>query len=203
MERIDTESYWSHTRNWETLRNSYFPDDLNAKAHKRSNWACGILRQTAFTSILELGCNCGRNLYHLQKQSPEVEIAGIDINPEALEFAQDKVKGQLVCGSIYELDKVFQRRFDVVFTMAVLIHIVPQDIDFILEHILRLSTKAIVHFEYNGAGTRFQGLAKNSTYWSQNIIGFYERHNIKYRVMSIPKDVTDVGLEHAIICDLS
>lgn len=36
-------------------------------------------------SILEIGCNCGPNLYLITKRFPDIEAQGIDINPRAIE----------------------------------------------------------------------------------------------------------------------
>ena len=37
------------------------------------------------SSILEIGCNCGPNLYLLAQRFPDAEIVGIDINPRAVQ----------------------------------------------------------------------------------------------------------------------
>jgi len=80
-------------------------------------------------SILEIGCNCGPNLYLLAKKFPDAEMIGIDINPIAVQngnewFAQEGISNvKLSVGNADELGQFPDKSFDVVFTDAVLIYI--------------------------------------------------------------------------------
>src|SRR3990170_32118 len=44
-----------------------------------------ISRFSPISSILEIGCNCGPNLFLLAKKFPNADIVGIDINPMAVQ----------------------------------------------------------------------------------------------------------------------
>ena len=210
MDRNYTERFWGNTRDWDAFRNSYFPKDENAKAHKRSQWAYEIFKDIGFNSILETGSNCGRNLYHIKKLYPEARLAGIDINPDAVEFSKTMVDGTIINGSLYDLDKHFQVKFDIVFSMAVMIHIAPEDLQSILSKMLSLAKKAIVHFEYNNPTALMSGLAKDKPrfrvndqyFWAHDITGYYKKNNIKCSIESIPEKYVDIGLKDLIICEI-
>lgn len=40
-------------------------------------------------SVLEIGCNCGPNLYLIARRFPDIEIRGVDINPRAIEKGKE------------------------------------------------------------------------------------------------------------------
>ena len=82
------------------------------------------------SSILEIGCNCGRNLYHLREFGFS-EVFGVEINPEAVELAwrrYPEIAGQITCADARSyLAAQPSRSVDVIFTQSVLMHIPPED----------------------------------------------------------------------------
>jgi hypothetical protein len=88
------------------------------------------------------------NLRAIHDLDPAIELAGLDINPEAIRRAQDNVPGKLVAGSIYNAADYFDKTYDVVFTCAVLTHIPPENIKRALEQVQRLG-RTFVLFEDN------------------------------------------------------
>ncbi len=82
-------------------------------------------------SFLEVGCNCGRNLYYLQEAGYGGDLAGVDIN-DCSAAVQEHFPGltaQFVWGPAEEvLPQVPCNRFDLVFTMAALTHVHPDSI---------------------------------------------------------------------------
>ena len=101
-------------------------------------------------TILELGCNVGRNLLYLW-QNGFVNLSGIEMNKHALEIMRTSFPE---CGqvSIYKglLEEVLPRfeakKFDVIFSMAVLEHIHPQS-NFIFKEMVRVCRKYIITIE--------------------------------------------------------
>lgn len=101
-------------------------------------------------SILEPGCNIGRNLYHLMAAGYE-HLRGIEISPRAhqlmREFYPDLTTVMFYQGSIESWITQFDDcEFDVVFTLAVLMHIHP-DSEWIFEHLARVARLGIVTLE--------------------------------------------------------
>lgn len=92
--------------------------------------------------ILELGCNVGRNLKVLQKHGFN-RLWGIEINENAV---KDSIcpQASFMISSIEEIIKeIPDKHFDVIFTMAVLMHI-PYESEWIMEHIARITKKHII-----------------------------------------------------------
>ncbi len=83
--------------------------------------------------ILELGCNVGRNLHYLHNAGYK-NLTGLDINGKALELGRELypdtvAKLPLVCSSIEDYFAYPNlEHFDVIFTMAVLMHIHPSSV---------------------------------------------------------------------------
>lgn len=102
-------------------------------------------------TILELGCNVGRNLNFLYTKGYR-NLTGIEINPTALELMQSKFPEMcsnisLFNSSIESKIKEFNdKKFDVVFTMAVLMHI-SYESDWIFEHIARVTKDILIIIE--------------------------------------------------------
>jgi len=97
--------------------------------------------------ILEIGCNAGHNLLHLQTMGYK-NVYAIELNPTVVELAKKRVPGaQIIQGDA--LDVPFKDGFfDLVFTSGVLIHIAPRHRRRVMAEIYRVSRKYIWGFEY-------------------------------------------------------
>ena len=106
-------------------------------------------------SILELGCNCGANLYGLHRMGYQ-HLSGIEINENAAShmkrtFPDLAKRTAISVGSLEEiLPKTETKSADVIFTMAVLIHIHPQS-DYIFNEMVRVARKYICVIETEAA----------------------------------------------------
>jgi len=108
-----------------------------------------------FSSILEIGCNCGPNLYLIAKKFVDIEARGIDINPRAIEkgnelFASDGISNvKLSVGKADELGQLQDKSFDIVFTDAVLIYIGPDKILRAVKEMIRIARRALIFVEWH------------------------------------------------------
>lgn len=106
-----------------------------------------------FKNVLELGCNCGPNLYLLEKKYPDTMLKGIDINPSAVQKGNEFFKAEnianveLSVGKVDELEQVPDKSFDVVFTDAVLIYVGKDKIEAVIRDMVRIASKAIILLE--------------------------------------------------------
>jgi SAM-dependent methyltransferase len=106
-----------------------------------------------FSSVLEIGCNCGPNLYLLAKRFPDAAITGIDINPRAIEKGRELLAAEgitsvkLMVARADELRRFADKSFDVVFTDATLIYVGPDKIEDVLRQLVRISRRALVLME--------------------------------------------------------
>ena len=102
-------------------KNSEFNQVLGVKA-----WKEMIAKTSGITSVLECGCNIGRNIGFLNTLLPRAQKSLIEISQPAFEFVTQHYKiHHGFHGSILESN--LQGKFDLVFTMGVLIHIHPDD----------------------------------------------------------------------------
>ena len=103
------------------------------------------------SSILEIGCNVGRNLHYLYSANYH-NLTGIDINQQALDdmkkFYPDLRDIQTHCSTIEDqLPKFADKKFDLVFTMAVLEHIHPDSENEVFNEIARITGKYLITIE--------------------------------------------------------
>lgn len=104
----------------------------------------------ADSSILELGCNIGRNLWALNKNNFS-NIHGIEINPDAVkkmgQYYPDLEKNAtIITGSIEDWIKTNNNKFELVFTMAVLEHI-HNDSEWIFPEISKITKNYLITIE--------------------------------------------------------
>ncbi len=112
-----------------------------------------ISTHTPISSVLEVGCASGPNLYAVARKFPGVQITGIDINPEAVafgtrQFAKEGIANvRLQVGKADELSRFPDRSFDIVFTNAMLIYIGPDKIRDVIKDLLRITRRALILME--------------------------------------------------------
>lgn len=112
-----------------------------------------IVSFSPISSILEIGCNCGPNLYLIAQRLPEIEIQGIDINPVAIQkgrefFASEGISNvRLSVAKADELGQFQDKSLDVVFTDATLIYIGRDKIQGIIEEMVRVTRKGLILVE--------------------------------------------------------
>lgn len=156
-----------------------------------------ISKSSPVSSILEVGCNCGPNLYLLAKKFPDAEIVGIDINPEVVQrgnewFAQAGIKNvKLLVGKADELGQFEDKSFDIVFTDAVLIYIGPDKIKEVMKGMLRIARKALLLFEWHSFGRKSKPSGIYVGHWTRDYVAllkeFVPERNI--RIIKMPAEI--------------
>jgi len=107
--------------------------------------------------ILEVGSNCGPNLYLLAKRFPKATIKGIDINEASIEAGNTWLKKEdirnvtLLHRKADQLNSFEEGAFDIVFTDAVLIYVGPDKIKTVARQMLRIAKKALILVEWQCA----------------------------------------------------
>ena len=100
-------------------------------------------------NVLELGSNTGPNLVLLKQKFPELKIAGIDANPDAIRFAKhiwpeaDWRVGDILQPLPYE-----DKSFDVILCDAVLMYVAPSEIESVMKEINRVAKKAVLIIDW-------------------------------------------------------
>jgi 2-polyprenyl-3-methyl-5-hydroxy-6-metoxy-1,4-benzoquinol methylase len=165
------ERYMSKNRNGRSL----FLVDLLDKI--------GVKREHA---VLEIGCNAGRNLIHLRNAGYS-NLYGIEISEEAVELMRSiapEVAKTVSVGAVEDVLPSFGE-VDVIFSMAVLVHLHP-DSQFVMEMMAQKARKFIVTVEDEFSnGPRhcarnyrmiFEGLGMRQVYYSPVIPGLNDKY---------------------------
>jgi len=96
------------------------------------------------SSALELGCNVGYNLDALKYLYPKSKLFGVEINKKSYNIVRKKHE----CFNKSFLDFKTEKKFDLVFTSAVLIHQNPKCLNKIYKKIYSFSKRYIYINEY-------------------------------------------------------
>lgn len=133
--------------------NNYAEEYIN----KNSQFDCGkgvaawklmLEKIGPIDSVLECGCNIGRNIVSLNEVLPHVSKSIIEISQPAFEFVTSQHDLAHAFNGTIE-DANFQERcFDLVFTMGVLIHIHPDNLLKNMDRMYKLSSDYILMGEY-------------------------------------------------------
>ncbi|TAM59475.1 pseudaminic acid biosynthesis-associated methylase [bacterium] len=103
---------------------------------------------TAFdvTSILELGANIGLNLVALRQLVPHAELAAVEINAAAAGELRKLPGVEVYQQSVLEFAP--RRRWDLVFTKGVLIHVAPEKLPIVYDLMAASSARYVCVCEY-------------------------------------------------------
>src|SRR5205823_11810789 len=102
------------------------------------------------TSVLEVGCGPGQNLYLLSKVLPRASLHGIDISATAIEqakreFAARGISGvHLATADVAAMSAFVGSAVDVVIADAVLFYVSPSRIENSLAEMLRVARRGLV-----------------------------------------------------------
>jgi ubiquinone/menaquinone biosynthesis C-methylase UbiE len=159
-----------------------------------------LVHYAPVSSVLELGSNCGPNLYRIAKAFPECSLVGVDANPLAVDWgnAQFRKEGlatvRLVCSRVDELEQFGTKSFDLVLTDALLIYIGPDKIEFVVREMLRIARKALILVEWHedgsesrsGLGALYEGVWKRDY---RRLIEESVRSTAAVHLSKVPVDV--------------
>ena len=111
-------------------------------------WRKMLAKTNGISSLLECGCNIGRNIDFLGEVLPEASKSIIEISKPAFDFVKTHYTLNLYFNGAI-LDSTFPiGEFDLVFTMEVLIHIHPNHLLNNMRKIFEYSKKYILIGEY-------------------------------------------------------
>ncbi len=106
---------------------------------------------TPDASILEIGCNVGRNLAQLHDEGYR-RLSGIEINADALTVLRQSYPDLAASAALINapvedaIREMADDSIDLIFTMAVLEHIHP-DSEWIFDHVVRVARSTVVTIE--------------------------------------------------------
>jgi SAM-dependent methyltransferase len=142
---IDNLNYWENPGDNNSAEN--YLD--NPKTTEWSKHLLEVIKKYAkpTDTILEIGCNVGRNLNHFY-QNGFKKITGIEISEIAVklgESAYPELKGKIIVSSIEDKIKDL-KKYDIIFTRAVLEHIMIKS-EWIFPEIERITKRYLITIE--------------------------------------------------------
>lgn len=117
-------------------------------------------------SVLEVGANCGHNLYALDGGVCRhgTLYAGIDVCPAVC----DEAMAPILRGSATNIP-AFDASFDLVFTCGVLIHVPPADLPKAYDELVRVSRRYVLIMEYYASEpTPIRWRGQDGLLWKRN-----------------------------------
>jgi spore coat polysaccharide biosynthesis protein SpsF len=128
--------------------------DRNAASYDvRQGFWESIVTTTGCRSALEIGCNVGGNLRWLAPRLPEGATVGVDINRKALSALHAAYPAIDALWSPARDLPFRDRRFDLVFTMGVLIHQPTSTLPLVMHEMVRCSARWVLCGEYFAEAT--------------------------------------------------
>jgi len=141
----------------------------------RSKYLSEIIKQYCSNTenVLEIGCNIGRNLNYLKSF---YEVNGIEISSHAVNLMRatypQLADSRIYIGDAKEIIKdIPDNSFDVIYSMAVLMHIHPTVPDSFWQDIVRISRKYIITIENE--------ITSSGRNWARNYAHCFERFGAK------------------------
>lgn len=143
MAMNEQQNFWANQYAHEYIeKNSQFDRKMG-----EDGWRKMLVKAGEIRSVLECGCNIGRNIGFLDKVLPNAKKSVIEISEPAFNF----VTNQFTLESSFNgaiVDSNLSPGFDLVFTTGVLIHIHPDDLLANMNKIYDYSGKYILIGEY-------------------------------------------------------
>lgn len=162
-------------------RNNNFDLNSGIKA-----WAQMTKNLEGVTSVLECGCNIGRNINILDHLMPEAEKTIVEISPAAFNIVTSRYKLVDPQNCSIQSSDFKGKQFDLVFTTGVLIHIAPENLLDNLSKIYTLSRRYILFCEM------FSRTPKTVRYKDEDDLLFTRDYG-RFFLENFPARVVDYG----------
>jgi len=142
--KTEQEKFWGETYTQDYIKkNSNFDNSSGVEAWKKM-----LSKTHSIETILECGCNIGRNIKFLNQTHPYAKKSIIEISKPAFDFVTSNMDIQnSFNGSIID-SELNRYTFDLAFTIGVLIHIHPDHLIENMRKIFDYSKKYILIGEY-------------------------------------------------------
>jgi pseudaminic acid biosynthesis-associated methylase len=125
----------------------YRERNFDPHGYRESFWR-DLYERFPFKSALEVGCNVGPNLHWLAELIEPAEVFGVDVNAATLREARKRLPDVNPVYSPARSLPFRDARFDLCFTMGVLIHQPPEALPIVMNEIVRCSRRYVMCGEY-------------------------------------------------------
>ena len=140
---------------WATRKIDWKKEYVDTWNHPHRQLLSWVLNTLPWTSLIEVGCGAGANLInilHYLKKHRNMNLAGIDINPDAIEMAKQTLgsfcKGVHLQVCNIENLIISDDASDVILSDMTLIYVDPRKIDKVIKEFHRVTRSLIVFYEF-------------------------------------------------------
>lgn len=196
------EKYWAraHLRRggeWGDKENDWAKGYWDSRDHSHRSFLIDRISRFSPSSVLEIGSNCGPNLYILAKRFPNAELMGVDINSEAVQKGNEWLKKEgisnveLLVGKADDFRQFQDKSFDVVFTDSVLIYIGPDKIKKVMAEMFRVARKALIFLEWHCSNSGSNPLGVYVGHWMRDYVALWKEFipENKIKVIKMPEEL--------------
>ena len=168
---------------WKNRKISNLAEEYwKTKNHPHRKQIINILRKLQpWSSLLEIGCNCGMNLSLIDKKFKGRDLRGTDINKEALDFAKKKLPNVKFFQGEIE-DAITFGENDIILIDAVLLYVSDKDIEKAIKRITHSAKKAIILCEWYDKDKL--GVIKEE-HWARNYPELFKDFGWKCRMKNV------------------
>lgn len=158
---VQDSSYWlfrplnDEKRDWNDITLNWVEDYWESRNHPHRKLIANAVAYTVTLgaeNLLEIGCNCGPNIAAIREivNMRDDDFYGIDINADAIKKAKEMLPAvNWIVGDAMNLPFP-DNSIDTVLTDAVLMYAKPDEIEHIVDEIVRVAKKAVVLLEWEG-----------------------------------------------------
>lgn len=146
-----------HRRWWAKRKIDWKTSYLDTWDHPHRYYITAVLKRLSWRSLIEIGCGPGANLVNIVRNIPEVQVGGVDVNPEAIELAKKTFTGGLFKVNSADDIMLSDKATDVTLSDMTLIYVDPFNIGRYVKEMKRITRKYVVLCEFNSK-SRWQRL---------------------------------------------
>ena len=172
-------------RDWGYGEENWVKDYVKSVDHPHRQVIIDLLRTFEWSYLLEVGCSAGPNLLKIRENFPDKALYGVDINQASVDEAKavlDRAT-EVRQANIVERIPFVDGFFDVVLADAVLMYAGPEDIDWVMDELNRVTKKAVLIVD------RFTTKDSSESHvWSRNYTKLLEERGFSVTEIPITKD---------------
>lgn len=125
-----------------------------------------VLKRIPWYSLMEVGCGAGANLVTIVKNIQGRQVGGVDVNPDAIAFAQTQLTNAVLKVNPADDIMMSDQCMDVLLSDMTMIYINPSKIDRHLEEFKRVARSYVVLCELG-----------STSWWQRFVIKWKEGYN--------------------------
>lgn len=189
------DKYWinrpltDEKRDWQNQGENWVEDyNLSTDHPHRIEIIKAIISLSPVESVLEIGCNAGPNLKKISYAFTGIQLAGIDVNYDAIQIAKKYLPHAILgIGSAIEDYDFYDRSFGITICDAVLMYVPPEYIGKAAEEINRVTRKGIILCEWHDESE--EGVVKDF-HWARNYEKIFKRYGWELKnIKKITKEI--------------